>query len=34
MHSLGLDKLLAEKNVELDGRERDLELHEVALVEA
>jgi hypothetical protein len=33
-HSLGLDKMLGEKKVELDGRERDLGLREVALVEA
>jgi hypothetical protein len=33
-HSLDLDKMLGEKKVELDGRERDLELHEAALVEA
>jgi hypothetical protein len=33
-HSLSLDKMLGEKKVELDGRERDLCLHEVALLEA
>jgi hypothetical protein len=33
-HSLGLDKILGEKKVKLDGREQDLELREVALVEA
>jgi hypothetical protein len=33
-HSLGLDKMLGEKKVELDGRERDLNLLEAALVEA
>jgi hypothetical protein len=33
-HSLGLDKMLGEKKVELDGRERDLSLYEEALVEA
>jgi hypothetical protein len=33
-HSLGLDEMLGEKNVELDGREQDLELREVALAEA
>jgi hypothetical protein len=33
-HSLSLDKMLGEKKVELDGRERDLDLHEVALKEA
>jgi hypothetical protein len=33
-HSLGLDKMLGEKKVELDGRDRDLELCEVALKEA
>jgi hypothetical protein len=33
-HSLGLDKILGEKKVELDGKERDLELREAALVEA
>jgi hypothetical protein len=31
--SLGLDKMLGEKKVEHDGRERDLELHEAALAE-
>jgi hypothetical protein len=31
--SLGLDKMLGEKKVELDGRERDLDLHEAALAE-
>jgi hypothetical protein len=30
-HSLSLDKLLGEKKVEIDGREQDLELREVAL---
>jgi hypothetical protein len=29
-----LDKMLAEKKVQLDGREQDLHLREVALVEA
>jgi hypothetical protein len=29
-HSLSLDKMLGEKKVELDRRERDLELHEEA----
>jgi hypothetical protein len=34
-HSLGLDKMLGEKKVELDGRkERDLDLCEVVLAEA
>jgi hypothetical protein len=33
-HSLSLDKMLGEKNVELDGRERDLELCEATLAEA
>jgi hypothetical protein len=33
-HVLGLDKILEEKKVELDGREWDLELHMAALVEA
>jgi hypothetical protein len=34
-HSLGLDKMLGEKKVELDGRkERDLDLREVVLAEA
>jgi hypothetical protein len=33
-HSLGLDKMLGEKKVELDGRERDLSLHEAVLPEA
>jgi hypothetical protein len=32
-HSLGLDEMLGEK-VELDGREWDLNMCEVALVEA
>jgi hypothetical protein len=32
-HSLGLDKMLGEKKVELDGRLRDLSLCEAALVE-
>jgi hypothetical protein len=33
-HSLGLDKILGEKKVELDGREQDHELREAVLVEA
>jgi beta-glucosidase/6-phospho-beta-glucosidase/beta-galactosidase len=33
-HSLNLDKVLEEKKVELDWRERDLELHEATLAEA
>jgi hypothetical protein len=33
-HYLGLDKMLGEKKVELDGRDQDLDLHEAALVEA
>jgi pyridoxine 5'-phosphate synthase PdxJ len=33
-HILGLNKMLEEKKVELDGRERDLELCMIALVEA
>jgi hypothetical protein len=33
-HSLSLDKMLGEKKDKLNGRERDLELHEAALVEA
>jgi hypothetical protein len=33
MHSLSIDKMLEEKKVELNGRERDLELCEVALAE-
>jgi hypothetical protein len=33
-HSLGLDKMLGEKKVQLDRRERDLTLSEAALVEA
>jgi hypothetical protein len=33
-HSLSLDKMPGETKVELDGRERDLSLHEVALKEA
>jgi hypothetical protein len=33
-HSLNLDKMLGEKKVELDGCERDISLHEAALVEA
>jgi hypothetical protein len=33
-HSLGLNKILREKKVELNGRERDLELLEAVLVEA
>jgi hypothetical protein len=32
-HSLSLDKMLGEKKVELNGRERDLELCEAALAE-
>jgi hypothetical protein len=32
-HSLSFDKILGEKKVELDGRERDLELREAALTE-
>jgi hypothetical protein len=32
-HSLGLDKMLGEKKVELDGRERDLSLREAVLAE-
>jgi hypothetical protein len=32
-HSLCLDKMLGEKKVELEGREQDLDLREVALVE-
>jgi hypothetical protein len=32
--SLGLDKMLREKKVELDGREQDLNLREAVLVEA
>jgi hypothetical protein len=34
MYSLSLDKMLGEKKVELNGRERDLDLREAALVEA
>jgi hypothetical protein len=34
MHSLGLDKILGEKKVELNRRERDLDLHGAVLVEA
>jgi hypothetical protein len=33
-HSLGLNKMLGEKKVELDGRKRDLNLREAALAEA
>jgi hypothetical protein len=33
-HSLGLDKMLGEKKVQLNERERDLDLHEAVLVEA
>jgi hypothetical protein len=33
-HSLGLDKMLGENKVELDGRERDLDLCEAMLAEA
>jgi hypothetical protein len=33
-HSLGLDKMLGEKKVLLDGRERDLSLRKAARVEA
>jgi hypothetical protein len=33
-HSLGLDKMLGEKKVQVDGRERDLDLCEATLVEA
>jgi UDP-N-acetylmuramoylalanine-D-glutamate ligase len=33
-HSLGLDKMLGEKKVKLDGREQNLSLREAALVEA
>jgi hypothetical protein len=33
-HSLNLDKMLGEKKVQLDERERDLDLHEAVLVEA
>jgi hypothetical protein len=33
-HSLGLDKMMGEKKVELDGRKRDLDLCEAALAEA
>jgi hypothetical protein len=32
--SLSLDKMLGEKKVELDGRERDLDLRDPVLVEA
>jgi hypothetical protein len=32
-HTLGLDKMLGLKMVQLDGKERDLDLHEVALEE-
>jgi hypothetical protein len=33
-HSLGLDKMLGEKKVEVNGRERDLSLSKVKLAEA
>jgi hypothetical protein len=33
-HSVDLDKTMGEKKVELDGRERGLELHEAVLAEA
>jgi hypothetical protein len=33
-HSLGLDKMLGERKVKLDGREQDLELRDGALAEA
>jgi hypothetical protein len=33
-HSLSLNKMLGEKKVELNGRERDLSLCEATLVEA
>jgi hypothetical protein len=33
-HSLDLDKTMGEKKVELDGRERGLELHEAVLAKA
>jgi hypothetical protein len=33
-HFLGLDKMLWEKKVELDGKERDLNMREAVLVEA
>jgi hypothetical protein len=33
-HSLGLDKMLGEKKVELDGRERDIGLCEATIVKA
>jgi oligoendopeptidase F len=33
-HSLGLDKMLGEKKVELNGKERDLVLREAVLAEA
>jgi hypothetical protein len=33
-HSLGLNKMMGEKKVELNGRERDLNLREAVLVEA
>jgi hypothetical protein len=33
-HSLNLDKMLGEKKVQLDERERDLDLCEAVLVEA
>jgi hypothetical protein len=32
-HTLGLDKMLGEKKVQLDGKEWDLDLHEAVLVE-
>jgi hypothetical protein len=32
--TLGLDKMLGEKKVQLDGREWDLDLHEATLVES
>jgi hypothetical protein len=34
MHYLGLDKMLRDKKIKLDGRERKLQLREAALVEA
>jgi hypothetical protein len=33
-HTLGLDKMLGEKKVQLDKKERDLALREAALIEA
>jgi hypothetical protein len=33
-HSLGLDKMLGEKNFELDGREREQSICEAVLAEA